>query len=298
MKFEEAYEKFSPMWESPFRFYHTKENHLDPMLKQCDTIELKYFALFHDIVYNPYSNTNEEDSDKIFVNNAWDFEDLHDPELVSAMIAYTKTHEQTISKEVNKAIQLDMGILYSSFKDLVIYENLIFKEFQKTPLNLYIQKRVEFLEKYEHIGNISELINYVKYKKYSIGIYPGNFNPFTIGHLDILDKAEKLFDKVIVVRAVNIEKVKPEFDMPNLANEIINHSGLITDLFNNGEILIRGIRGSNVMEEIEYMDCVNRIKEIPFIHLVCDPNNRIVSSTYVNSLRKYGCQQYKNFIVE
>jgi len=298
MKFIEAYSLFSPMWKSPFRFYHTKENHLDPMLGQCNTIQLEYFALFHDIVYNPYSSTNEEDSNKIFVENSCLFEDLPNPELVSEMILATKAHDKTGVKEIDYAIQLDMNILQSSFKDLVVYENLIFKEFQKTPIDVYVNKRVEFLERYRNVGNIAELINYIKYKKYSIGIYPGSFNPFTVGHLDILNKAEKLFDKVIIVRAVNHEKKDPEFEMPVLANEITSYSGIITDLFNNGEVLIRGIRNLNdFINEIDYMDLVQEIKKIPFVHIICDSDNRKVSSTHVKELIKIGYDGYKKFIV-
>lgn len=42
--------------------------------------------------------------------------------------------------------------------------------------------------------------------KETIALYPGSFDPFTFGHLDILERATKLFDRIIVTVAVNKEK--------------------------------------------------------------------------------------------
>ena len=39
-----------------------------------------------------------------------------------------------------------------------------------------------------------------------IGVYPGTFDPITNGHLDIIKRAAKLFDKVIVVVPINMNK--------------------------------------------------------------------------------------------
>ena len=44
-----------------------------------------------------------------------------------------------------------------------------------------------------------------------IAIYPGSFDPITNGHLDIIERAVHLFDKVIVTVARNIEKNSPWF---------------------------------------------------------------------------------------
>ena len=39
-----------------------------------------------------------------------------------------------------------------------------------------------------------------------IGVYPGSFDPATLGHLDIIQRASKLFDKLIVAAMINGEK--------------------------------------------------------------------------------------------
>ena len=57
-----------------------------------------------------------------------------------------------------------------------------------------------------------------------VAIYPGSFNPLHIGHLDVLEQAIKVFDKVILLHAINPEKIKV---FPNIQKwemeEIIEH---------------------------------------------------------------------------
>ena len=73
-----------------------------------------------------------------------------------------------------------------------------------------------------------------------IGVYPGSFDPATLGHLDIIRRASKLFDKLIVAAMVNGSKTstftmeeKVDFlkrmtrDLPNV--EVECFSGLLAD---------------------------------------------------------------------
>jgi len=306
MNFEQAYEKYSSMWNTPLRFYHTVENHLDKLLVMCDTVELKYFALFHDIVYDPYSNTNEEDSIEFFKKCCFDFDDLKNPGLVINMIKATKNHKQTIIKEINDAINIDLSILYSSFDSLIEYENNIFKEYQKIDIKDYIRKRIYFLRQYRNTtSHIKELMQYITSKKYSIGIYAGSFDPFHIGHLDILKKVENLFDKVIIVRADNPEKNEHTYPMPKtLPNQIIEHKGLITDLLQNSKnihyTLIRGIRNEyDIATEINYMSWVHEFKkDIQFVHIFCDSENTKISSSQLKSFAKSEYFDINKYIVK
>ena len=74
-------------------------------------------------------------------------------------------------------------------------------------------------------------------------IYPGSFDPVTNGHLDIIKRAAKMFDKVVVVVLINPLKSysftipercdflkKVTADMPNI--EIDSYDGLLADYFN------------------------------------------------------------------
>jgi len=291
MNFNEAYKKFSPLWNQSYRFYHTVENHLNPMLRGCFSSEMKYFALFHDIVYDPDSYTNEEDSVVLFNKHRHSFEDLDYPDLVVEMIMATRDHLNSTNDLIQKAVDLDMEILDSSFIKLLRWERGIFLEFQRTDINEYIKKRVEFLSQYMDKVNITKLIEYIITKEYSIGIYAGSFDPFHVGHLDIVHKAEKLFDKVVIVRAINPEKERHTYSMPELLpNRIINHEGIITELFKKDRqyTMVRGVRNEyDVASEMNYMAWVHEVDaDIPFVHLFCDQENVKISSSALRSFSK------------
>ncbi|MGB6140940.1 MAG: pantetheine-phosphate adenylyltransferase, partial [Pseudoalteromonas rhizosphaerae] len=86
-------------------------------------------------------------------------------------------------------------------------------------------------------------------------IYPGTFDPLTNGHTDLIQRAAKMFDTVIVAVAHNPSK-KPCFSLDErvaIANSLLTHldnvsvigfSGLLADLArdHSANVLIRGIR--------------------------------------------------------
>lgn len=87
-----------------------------------------------------------------------------------------------------------------------------------------------------------------------IAIYPGSFDPITNGHLDVLNRAMKIFDKVIVLVAVNknkksrfssqerVEMIKEAVDNPNIV--VDSYDGLTVEYAkkHNATHLIRGLR--------------------------------------------------------
>ena len=90
----------------------------------------------------------------------------------------------------------------------------------------------------------------------NIAIYPGSFDPITLGHLDIIRRAARCFDKVCVCVMVNCQKKQPMFtperrlelirqsvaDIPNVTVE--NWSGLLADFARekDAHILVKGVR--------------------------------------------------------
>ena len=90
----------------------------------------------------------------------------------------------------------------------------------------------------------------------NIAIYPGSFYPITLGHLDIIRRAARCFDKVCVCVMVNCQKQQPMFtperrlelirqsvaDIPNV--EVENWSGLLADFVRSKDahILVKGVR--------------------------------------------------------
>ena len=93
-------------------------------------------------------------------------------------------------------------------------------------------------------------------------VYPGTFDPMTMGHVDLVKRASKLFDSVIIAIASSDSK-KPMFSLEErieigneiFANdpkiEVVGFSGLLVNFAkeNDANILIRGLR---VVEDFEY----------------------------------------------
>ncbi len=124
-------------------------------------------------------------------------------------------------------------------------------------------------------------------------IYPGSFDPITNGHLDIIYRASKIFDKIIVVIAENVRKeslfsIEEKMDMiQNVISELHNvevqsFKGLLIDCVksNNAQIILRGMRAISDFEYESQFALINK-KMAPDIETVF-----MVTSTkfsYLNS---------------
>jgi len=133
-----------------------------------------------------------------------------------------------------------------------------------------------------------------------IGIYAGTFNPFHVGHLDIAQQAQRLFDEVHIVRATNPNKTTYKVDMPKSRLEargfmVYEHDGLITELFDKGyhhvgqtRTLIRGLRnGYDLQSESDYMRMVRDAYPVNFVHFVSRSELSHLSSTGVRELSSF-----------
>ena len=130
-------------------------------------------------------------------------------------------------------------------------------------------------------------------------IYPGTFDPITKGHIDLVERACKLFDKVVLAIAAS-EAKSPLFTLEERIDiskrifkgndqvEIIGFSGLLVDLAkdNDATILIRGLR---VVADFEYefqLANMNRamMPELESVFLTPVTEYSFVSSSLVLSL--------------
>jgi pantetheine-phosphate adenylyltransferase len=194
-----------------------------------------------------------------------------------------------------------MSILTSDIESLIEYENKIFKEYQFADYDTeYKPKRLSFLTQLYLIEstsifikypNIKQLINYVTYRNIKIGLFPGSFDMFTVGHLDILNKAEKIFDKVIIARGKNSDKKEWIYDLPeSIKNrQIIEFDTTILDLvnkLNNNVTIIRGLRNEeDFQHEKNYTSYINDFNpDIKIINIICDSKYGHVSSSSVKKL--------------
>jgi predicted metal-dependent HD superfamily phosphohydrolase len=162
------------MWNESHRSYHSL-NHLNDLISQINENKSKFSekeyeklilsAIFHDIVYDPSSSTNEEDSANFLMECVVDksSEDILE---VRQMILDTKTHNSTtnLSESFNN---YDMNIVERDFDQLLDWEKGISEEFSVYPKEKYKEGRLNFLEslldKYpNNTENLLQLIEYVK----------------------------------------------------------------------------------------------------------------------------------------
>lgn len=204
-------------WEEPWRFFHTIDNHLRPMLEKIHTFPndddrhvLEIAAWFHDCVYDPKKSDNEVESIIYFRSQMIRRTERTDK--VVKIIRSTIDYKNLKSELEAKFAKLDTASLRTtSLETLLRNEKLLLKEFQFVDYSIYKERRIAFLEDIKNTSLTSlwaaPIIKaYIKAYRPKIAIYPGTFNPFHVGHLSVLKEAEKLFDKVIVAVGINPQK--------------------------------------------------------------------------------------------
>lgn len=133
-------------------------------------------------------------------------------------------------------------------------------------------------------------------------IYPGSFDPVTYGHIDIIRRASKLFDKVIVVVSVNPLK-KTDFSLEertefletvcaNMENvEIDSDDGLLVNYFTrkNADVIVKGLREISDFEYEFQMALVNKdmCNKAETIFLCSDVTNTFLSSSLVKQIAMF-----------
>ncbi|SFB78420.1 pantetheine-phosphate adenylyltransferase [Pseudoalteromonas denitrificans] len=145
-------------------------------------------------------------------------------------------------------------------------------------------------------------------------IYPGTFDPLTNGHTDLIERAAKMFDHVIVAIAFNPNK-KPFFTLEqrvkltkkilsHLKNvEVIGFSGLLADLAvqQNANILVRGLRAVSDFEyEFQLANMNRRLNpNLESVFLTPSEENSFISSTLVKevALHQGDVSQFVNPLV-
>ncbi|MBO5829605.1 MAG: pantetheine-phosphate adenylyltransferase [Paludibacteraceae bacterium] len=135
-----------------------------------------------------------------------------------------------------------------------------------------------------------------------IAIFPGSFDPFTVGHYSIVQRALNFVDEVVIAIGVNdakkslfsIEKrkmiiQKSFINNPNIKVE--SYDSLTVDFAKEigATIILRGIRSIADFEyEKTIADANRRISGIDTILLFTEPQHSFISSTVVRDLLRYG----------
>ncbi len=141
-------------------------------------------------------------------------------------------------------------------------------------------------------------------KSASIAIYPGTFDPITMGHLDIVDRALNLFDKVIIAIAINPGKT-PLFNLEErqmmIKNcfpddysrvEVDTVSGLLVDyaLKQNAKAIIRGLRAVSDFDYEFQLALMNRklVREVDTLFLMPGFRWIYISSSIIKDAARHG----------
>ncbi len=137
----------------------------------------------------------------------------------------------------------------------------------------------------------------------NIGIYPGSFDPITYGHLDIITRSAKLFDKLIVAVLSNPQK-QPLFtveerlemikesvkDIKNI--EVDSFSGLLVDFarLKQAKVIVKGLRAVSDFEyELQMALMNNKLDgEIETIFIMTSSKYSYLSSSIVKEVSRFG----------
>ncbi|OGW78620.1 MAG: pantetheine-phosphate adenylyltransferase [Omnitrophica bacterium RIFCSPLOWO2_02_FULL_45_16] len=147
-------------------------------------------------------------------------------------------------------------------------------------------------------------------RKSNIAVYPGTFDPVTYGHIDIIRRAARIFDKVIIAVAHNDEK-SPLFSVGErvsmlkdsiggLKNVIIDDfDGLVVDYVKGkgASVMIRGLRMISDFEHEFQMALTNRklSEKIETIFMMPNESYSYISSKLIKEAASLGAD-VKNFI--
>ena len=132
-----------------------------------------------------------------------------------------------------------------------------------------------------------------------IAVFPGTFDPITVGHEDIINRSSPLFDEIIVAIGINTKKttlfpletridwIKKTFEN-NPKITIQSYEGLTVEFCkkNNAKFLIRGLRNGSDFDYESHIAQLNKAlwNDIETIFITSSPELSFISSTLVRDL--------------
>ncbi len=137
-----------------------------------------------------------------------------------------------------------------------------------------------------------------------IAIFPGSFDPYTLGHHDIVIRSLALFDEVIIGIGYNSSKKNRYFDIDMMVGKmeevyqdtnrvkVIVYNELTSTLAkkHNANFLIRGLRNTTDFEYENTISQMNRYlnDELETVFLITSPRFAAISSTVIREVHKFG----------
>jgi pantetheine-phosphate adenylyltransferase len=136
-----------------------------------------------------------------------------------------------------------------------------------------------------------------------VALFPGSFDPFHNGHLDVVEQAHALFGSVIVVAMGNPQKVSGLLsyeDRVGLIEASCSHlpgvttaqwSGLVVDAVKalGADVIVKGLRTVADFETETTMAHTNRaVAGVATVFVPCDPARGFVASSYIRDISRLG----------
>lgn len=134
-----------------------------------------------------------------------------------------------------------------------------------------------------------------------IAVYPGSFDPLTVGHMEIIRRAAKLFDKVYVCVLINplkhplfraedrVEMIEACItELPNVC--AMQSDGTLLEVVEQvgAHVILRGLRSeADYLNEKSVTDAFLKLWNVETLFLQCDPELGYVSSSLVRELMRF-----------
>lgn len=151
----------------------------------------------------------------------------------------------------------------------------------------------------------------------TIAIYAGSFNPFTIGHLNILEKTIKIFENVVVAFGINPSKenynvegrlndLKKSLKKMKIECDVISYTTFLHELIEKKEaegykvVLVRGLRnGDDLNYEDNQLKFIRDFKkDINVVFIRCDEEFEHVSSSALRQLESFRPGSSEKYLVK
>lgn len=134
-------------------------------------------------------------------------------------------------------------------------------------------------------------------------LFPGSFDPFHNGHLEVVEAASKLFDHLVVAPMRNTQKGEPLFTLderkamicdsishlPNVRIESL--SGLVVDLARrvDADVIVKGLRvASDAESELQMAQMNKKVAGIETLFIPCSSEYSFIASKYVRDFARFG----------
>ena len=131
-------------------------------------------------------------------------------------------------------------------------------------------------------------------------VFPGSFDPITLGHIDIINRALSLFDEIIIAIGVNAEKksmwtleerksfIETTFkDVPKI--KVKTYTGLTADFCKDvkATFILRGLRNTTDFTYEQTIAQANqKVNKIDSVFIICSPEHSHISSSIVRDIAR------------